>query len=88
MVAEEGEERAAGAGSIELEFLEEVEEFDLVGASVKDVADLDGNGVSADPTVGIVDEAGEGEGLLGLLEVTVEVANGDESGRGRIAGLG
>lgn len=89
VVSKEGEEGAAGPFSVELEAVEEVEELELVGAAVEDVAELDGDGVSSGPTEGAsVDDSGEGEGLEGLVEVSVEVADGEEAGRGGVAGLG
>lgn len=88
VVSEEGEEGAAGAVGVDLEAVEEVEELELVGAAVEDVTDLDGDGVAAGPSEGAtVDDSGEGEGLEGLFEVSVQVADGEEAGRGRVVGL-
>lgn len=89
VVSEEGEEGAAGPFGFELEAVEEVEELELVGAAVEDVAELDGDGVSSGPPEGAgINDSGERKGLEGLVEVSVEVADGEEAGRGGVAGLG
>ena len=81
MVAVHGDDGAAATRRLALQLLEEVEDLELVAAAVEDVADLDDGGGTPDVAVGGVDQAGEAQRLLGLLEVAVEVANGDEAAR-------
>ncbi|KAG6478308.1 hypothetical protein ZIOFF_061744 [Zingiber officinale] len=89
MVPVENVEGASGARSPELEAVEVVEKAELIVTAVEDVADLDGDDIPAGPASGGgVDEAGEREGLEGLVEISVKVSDGDEAGRGGDAGGG
>lgn len=81
VVAVHGDDGAAVPCRVALELLEEVEDLELVAAAVEDVADLDHGGGAAGVAVGGVDDAGKAQGLLGLGEVAVEVANGDKTWR-------
>ncbi|KAK3414430.1 hypothetical protein EUGRSUZ_H00293 [Eucalyptus grandis] len=79
MIAIHSDNLTSRPGRFPLQFLEKVQDLELVAAAVEDVADLDDGGGAAGPSTLGVDEAGEGEGLLGLGEVAVEVADGDDA---------
>ena len=87
MVAVHGNDFAAGFLRLSPESLEEVENLNLIAATVEHVADLDNGGGSAGPVSGGVDEVGETERLLRLGKVAVEIADRDETARrGRVVG--
>lgn len=87
MVAIHGDELAAALLRLALDPLKEVEGPDFIAATVEDVADLNDGGGAATPVAGSINEAGETERLLTLVEVAVDVADGDEAVRGGVAGL-
>lgn len=87
MVSIHGDDATAGSSSLPSQFLEKVEYLYLLSATVENVADLDEGSRAANPFVGGVNEVGETERLLGLVEISMDVAESNEAVRRRNARL-